>query len=268
MTLAASPNALVDVIVPVYNHPELVAACIGRMASTTSVPYRLTLIDDGSPDPQTKAYLLTQGAQAKLMWNRENMGFPATVNKAAKVATSRYLCILNSDTEPLPGWLDMLVADLEANPNHAVASPLLLFHPQSQAGPAGACQHAGIFFDVQRRPIHRYIGWPASHARVREYRDDLQAVSGACMLIRRSVWDQVGGFDQRYGRGTFEDIDFCVTVRNTLQRKIVYVPDAMLYHHVGASAVDSGGYPLQINFNLFLAKLGGLVKYDEWSVCG
>lgn len=262
------PVDLVDVIVPVYNRHDLVEACIGRMPSTTSVPYRLTLIDDASPDPATRQYLMKQGGRAKLLSNSSNLGFPQTVNKAVKATTSKYICILNSDTEPLPGWLDMLVADLEANPNHAVAAPLLLFHPQSESGPMGSCQHAGVYFDVQRVPRHRYIAWPADHPRVLEPNDDLQAVSGACMLIRRSVWETVGGFDPMYGRGTFEDVDLCIRIKYTLQRKISYVPTAMLYHHVGASAKDSGGYPLQVNYRLFVQKCGPLVRYDEWQVAG
>lgn len=269
MPKLVSPNPICDVLIPVYNHAELVEDCIGRMDSTTSVPYKLTLIDDGSPDPKVREYLSKQITRATVLRNSQNLGFPQTVNKAARATYSKYLCILNSDCTPLPGWLDIMVEDLEKNPRHGVVGPLLLFSPNSQSGPGGRVAHAGMYFDIERVPYHRYIGWPADHKRVREYRDDLQAVTGACMLIRRSLWNDIGGFAKEYGRGTFEDVDFCLTAKHIKGQQIVYCPDAMLYHHVGGSARDPGAaFPLQVNYRIFLERAGSLAEYDEWFLTG
>lgn len=256
---------LVDIVVPIYGHIDLVEECIGRLESTTSVPYRLTLIDDASPGKDVRPYLMTKVAQAKLMHNYQNLGFPQTVNKAANAGQAKYIMILNSDCSPMPGWLDVMVEDLETHLDHAIAGALLLFHPQSQAGPGGMVQHAGMYFDINRHPAHRFIGWPPDHPKVREYRDDLQAVTGACMLIRRSLWNRLGGFAKDYGRGTFEDAEAGIQARY-LGHKVVYCPDAMLYHRVGASAIDSGGFELQKNFAIFKGRVGGGVEWDEWRV--
>lgn len=259
---------MVDIIVPVYNRPELLEGCVGRLPSTTTVPYQLTLINDASPDKRVDE-ALRKHSRAKIMHNSQNMGFGATVNKAVRATTAPYVCVLNQDTEPLPGWLDVLVADLEANPDHGIVAPLLMFHPMSRSGPGGAVQHCGMYFDINKVPKHRYIGWPMDNPRVRQYRDDLQIVSGACILIKRRLWDQLGGFAREYGRGTFEDVELCLKTK-LLQYKVCYNPDAMLYHHVGGSvSTVEGGYPLQLNYRVFMSRLGGTVaQYDEWLVNG
>jgi GT2 family glycosyltransferase len=257
------PDPICDIIVPIYGQIPIVEECIGRLASTTSVNYKLTLIDDATPGLDMRKYLSTKIAQATLMHNSQNMGFGQTVNKAARSTYAKYIMILNSDTQALPGWLDVLIDDLETYPDHGVAGALLLFHPESVSGPPGRVQHAGMTFDVRRRPYHRYIGWTPDHPKVRQYRDDLQAVTGACMLVRRSLWNKIGGFAKEYGRGTFEDVELCIKAR-LFNQKVVYVPDAMLYHRVGASAELAGGFPLQMNYQLCMNRVGGAVYYDEW----
>lgn len=266
-------NQQVDIIIPLYNRPDLIEPCIGRMASTTDVPYRITLIDDASPDPQVNKVMLKFAAKANLMHNRQNLGFGQTVNKAIRSTTSPYVCILNQDTEPLPGWLDVLFEDIEKNRDHGVVAPLLLFHSNSKSGPGGLVQHAGMYFDINKQPRHRYIGWPADNARVQEYRDDLQIVSGACMILRRSVWTMLGGFAPEYKRGTFEDTELCLKIKafhnvyGPPQLKVCYNPNAILYHHVGASATTvPNGFPIAMNFNLFQSRLGLAAEYDEWLV--
>ena len=255
---------LVDIVVPIFNHPDLVEECIGRMESTTSVTYKLILVDDASTDPKMRPYLSTKRG-VRVDRNFQNQGFGATCNKGARGGYSKYIVFLNSDCTPLPGWLDLLVEAAEKDPKLGVAGSLLLFHPESPSGPGGMVQHAGMCFDVHRRPQHRFIAWPPDHPKVREYRDDLQAVTGACLLTRRSLWNDIGGFWKGYGKGTFEDVELCLQAK-VRGKNICYVPDSMLYHRVGASTDPDVGFPIQQNYITYMNRIGGVVKFDQWRV--
>lgn len=256
---------VVDIVIPSYNRADLLQECIEKIESTTSIDYRLTVIDDCSPDKRVQEYIKTLNPKVNKLRNHQNMGFPKTVNKAVRSTYNDYVCVLNQDVLPMPGWLEVLVDVLEQDKKVGVVGPLLLFNPNSPNGIGGAVQHAGLVFNVNKMPIHRFLNWPADHPKVQKYNDELQAVTGACMLIRRNVWNENKGLDESYGLGTFEDVTFCVKTK-WLAYKVAYTPDAMLYHWVGASATEhpSGGYPIQQNYYTFMEKAGNSVIYDEW----
>ena len=256
---------VVDICIPSYNRPDLLQQCIEKIESTTSIDYKLTVIDDCSPDKGVQQYISTLNSKVNKLRNHQNQGFPKTVNKAVRSTYNDYICILNSDTLPMPGWLEVLVDVLEQDKKVGIVGPLLLFHPNSPNGIGGAVQHAGIVFNVNKMPIHRFLNWPADHPKVQKYNDELQAVTGACMLIRRKVWNEIGGFAEVYGAGTFEDCEFTIKSK-WLAYKVAYTPDAMLYHWVGASAIEhpSGGYPIQQNYYKWLERCGGSVIMDDW----
>jgi GT2 family glycosyltransferase len=130
-------------------------------------------------------------------------------------------------------------------------------------------------FNLAGNPIHVNIGWGADHPKVTMQRG-VQAVTGACMMVRREAWDKVtqayrqagdpstGGFNLVYGRGTYEDLELCFAARSNGYR-VIYEPAAVGYHHVGASAIADGqGFDLQRNLSIFRARCGHLMLWGEW----
>ena len=133
----------------------------------------------------------------------------------------RHVVFLNNDTIPLAGWLAPLIAELDADPTVAVVGSKLLF-------PDETIQHAGVVFSRDLPiPYHLFAHAPGTFAAV-NHRRELQCVTGACMAVRRAVFDAVGGFDEGYRNG-YEDVDFCLQVRQRGGR-IVYQPASVLYH--------------------------------------
>jgi GT2 family glycosyltransferase len=210
-----------SIIIPVYNRVELTEQCLVKLAEVTrSATFEVILVDNASTDG-TAALLSTLGGDVQVIRNTGNLGFAAACNQGARAARGRHLVFLNNDTVPLPGWLAPLVAELDANPEIAVVGSKLLFADDT-------IQHAGVIFsrDIPM-PYHPFYRAPATVPMVNQRRE-LQCVTGACMAVRRSVFDAVGGFDEGYQNG-FEDVDFCLQVRKHGGR-VVYQPASTLYH--------------------------------------
>ena len=128
---------------------------------------------------------------------------------------------LNNDTIPLGGWLQGLVEEVKAHPDVAVVGSKLLY-------PNDTIQHAGVVFSrAFGTPYHLYSGFPVD-ALVVNRRREFQVVTAACMLVRREVFEAVGGFDEGYRNG-FEDVDLCLKIREQGGR-VVYQPKSVLYH--------------------------------------
>jgi GT2 family glycosyltransferase len=85
-------------------------------------------------------------------------------------------------------------------------------------------------------------------------------------MTRRSVWDKIGGFDPIYGKGTFEDCEYVCRVAHEFGMQAVYQPQAVAYHHVGASVLAAGeGYPMSKNRSIFLERMGKYLVWNEWA---
>ena len=266
-----------DIIIPVSGRPDLLAKCLESVQTTKGdLGINIILVDDQGPDQEAlnELYGSLDGA-SQVIRNPANLGFPRTVNTGLRTSTASLVLILNTDVELQPDALQMMIAEFD-EPAVGVVAPKLLFPPDSTNPhrPAGKLQHAGLAIDFQGRVIHPYVGWSADHPAVNNRRE-CQAVTGACLMTRRSVWQSVlrayqqagdpttGPFNEVYGRGTFEDIEYSFAARS-LDYKVIYTPKAVAYHYVGASAEGSGGYPLDRNYLIFKARCGTYLIWDEW----
>jgi GT2 family glycosyltransferase len=267
----------IDVIIPVYGQPELLKKCLASIeASTGNLKIQTILVDDCGPNQEAlgELYHSLNGA-SRVIRNEVNSGFPRTVNAGLKTATAPFVLILNSDIELEPDAISKMVAEFDDS-QVGIVGPKLLFPPDSTDPhrPAGKIQHAGLGVNFQGQIIHPNVGWNADHSVVNERRE-CQAVTGACLMVRRDVLRTVlktyqqsgdptnGPFNEVYGKGSFEDVELCFVVRS-LNYKVIYTPHAVGYHHVGASVGASGGYPLNRNELIFRARCGPLLYWDEW----
>ncbi|MDQ1517028.1 MAG: hypothetical protein QOE80_2858 [Actinomycetota bacterium] len=193
-----------SVVIPVFNRAALTRACLDALlGAPLGVETEIIVVDDGSTD-DTAAILtarLAGGAPLRVVRHARNAGFATACNDGAAAAGGEYVVFLNNDTLPRPGWLAALVAEADAHPGAAVVGAKLLF-------PDGTVQHAGVVVGEDRNPHHVYAGFPADHPAVNRART-FQVVTGACLLVRRSVFAAAGGFDTAFRNG-HEDVDLCL----------------------------------------------------------
>jgi len=210
-----------SIIIPVWNKAELTRQCLVALGpATEDVSFELIIVDNHSTDG-TPQFLSSLGGDVRIITNDENLGFAKACNQGAAAATGEYIVFLNNDTIPLTGWLSALVDEVKAHSDVAVVSSKLLYED-------GTVQHAGVVIDRNSlTPYHLYKGFAADHPAVNKRRE-LSAVTAACLLIRRSVFAEIGGFDEGFING-FEDVDLCLKVRDRKGR-IVYQPRSVLYH--------------------------------------
>ncbi len=223
-----------SIIIPVFNKVELTQQCLTNLAKVTDQPtYEVIVIDNASSDG-TNEFLSELGGDVQVIRNEENLGFAKACNQGAAIARGQYLVFLNNDTIPKPEWLIPLVDEVEAHEHVAVVGSKLLY-------PDETIQHAGVV--ISRKygtPYHFLLGAKSDLPTVNERRE-YQAVTAACMLVRKGVFSEVGGFDETYVNG-FEDVDFCLKIR-AAGKTVVYQPKSCLYHlesqTVGRKAKDA-----------------------------
>jgi len=161
------------------------------------------------------------------------------------------LVFLNNDTVPHRGWLEALVNSIEENPGVGAAGSLLLF-------PDNRVQHAGVVFDFSCTPYHIYADCDSQIECVNTSRE-INAVTGACLLVRREAFDKVGGFDESY-LNCLEDIDLCMKLRHN-KYKIIYCPGSKVTHFESRSETRRENE--QAAKNLFLERWEKEIKQDD-----
>lgn len=253
---------VVDIVMPVYGQPEFLRACLESLYDhDAGVPYTVTLVDDVSPVEMGWVYDYARSKGAWVTVHHENKGFAGACNTGARAGKAPWVLLLNTDTLVIQdGWLEAMVdegRDLQVG----VVGCLLSFFPDSDHSrrPAGKAQHAGVAFDVLGRPYHIFSGWSVNHPKVR-LRREMNCVTGACLLTRRALWRRLGGLDEDYTRGNFEDVQYCLQAR-LAGYKVVYTPKAHLHHYAGGS---ENSMTAKRNAQLFRIKMGSVVEYDEW----
>jgi GT2 family glycosyltransferase len=210
-----------SVIIPLYNKASLTKHCLDVLLrrNAEATDFEIVVVDDGSRD-LTATVLAEFLDKVCVVSHPVNYGFARSCNDGAAASRGEYVVFLNNDTEPQAGWLDALVAYAESHPHVGMVGSKLLY-------PNETIQHAGIAFGHDRSPRHIYTGFPAHHSAVNHSRR-FQAVTGASILMRRALFEQLNGFDTDY-LNSYEDIDLCMRVA---QRglEVHYCHESVLYH--------------------------------------
>jgi GT2 family glycosyltransferase len=203
----------------------------GLLDRTSYRNFEILIVDTGSTERTTRDYYasLTASPQIRIVDHPGPFNFSAANNAGAERATGRMLLFLNNDTEPLePDWLEEMVRWAE-RPEIGIVGAKLLY-------PDGTIQHAGVIVGLNglAEHIYRYVheGYTGVFGSVDWYRNYM-AVTGACMMMRRDVFDEVGRFDEAYAVA-FSDFEICLRAIEHGYR-ILYTPFARLLHHEGAT---------------------------------
>lgn len=267
-----------DIVIPVYGRPDLLRKCLDSIEATKGdIKARLILVDDKGPEPEAlKEVYRSLNGNSHVAYNRQNSGFARTVNTGVGLGNAPLVLVLNTDIELQPGALQAMIAEFD-DPQVGVVGAKLLFPADSYdpTRPAGKVQHAGLAVNWRGNIVHANIGWSADHPAVNERRV-LQAVTGAMIMLRRETWRKVvsayrqagdptsGAFNDVYGKGCYEDVEFCFAARS-VGYQVIYTPGAVAYHHVGGSIIAANeSYPLGRNEMIFRARCGHFLAWDEY----
>ena len=212
-----------SIVIPHYGDVQLLRSCVEAVEKNTAdVDYELIVVDNGTGAPDLPG---------RVIRNATNLGFAAATNQGARAARSEVLVFLNNDAAPTAGWLSKMLQALHADDSIAVVGCKVVF-------PDGAIQHAGTSI------VERHDGILRGFNELDDLpRRMVPAVTAASMVIRKEVFDAVGGFDERYWN-TYEDVDLCLKVGEA-GWKILYEPDAVVVHllHQGGTERWTGIRP-------------------------
>jgi GT2 family glycosyltransferase len=222
---SAEGRILVSVIIPAYGQVDHTLNCLASIAhNPPRSAIEILVVDDASHDPRVAE--LRRVAGIRLIENSKNLGFLRSCNSAAATARGLYLLFLNNDTILAPGAIDALVEIAERTPDAGLVGSRLLY-------PNGRLQEAGaIIWDDASIWNYGRLDHPGKC----EYRYLREAdyISGASILIPRSVWDELGGFDEVYAPAYCEDSDFAFRARRKGKR-VYFQPASTVYHFEGIS---------------------------------
>ena len=214
-----------SIVIPVHSGAELTERCLHAiLAAVESTSFEVIIVDDDA-DEATKGLLAAlQGA--RLVVNEHNLGFLHSVNRGAAEARGRHIVLLNNDTEPQPGWLDALVERAEAAPDVGAVAAKLVYEDGTLQEAGGIVWQDGTAWNYGRG----LDPWAPEYNFVRE----IDYGSAAALLIRAELWRSIGGFDDQFAPGYWEDTDICFAVREHGYR-VLYEPRAVVTHHEGKS---------------------------------
>ncbi|MEO6091861.1 MAG: glycosyltransferase family 2 protein [Novosphingobium sp.] len=222
---------LVSVIVPTRNRLDLLRTTLDGLAATDYPKIEVLVVDNGSDDPATLAYL--DGLDAprhRVLRQPGPFNFSALNNRAAAEARGRLLCLLNNDIEVIePGWLKAMVWQALREDVGAVGAQLLY--------PDGRIQHAGVVLGVGGGAAHAHRllrpdeeGYFYRHA----LPQFVTAVTAACLVVQRERFEAVDGLDEQNFAVAFNDVDLCMRL-NRRGWQSLYEPRATLVHHESVS---------------------------------
>lgn len=228
---------LVSVIIPTKDSVDLLRRCVEGLLQDTGYPnLDIIVVDNGSRDEAALKYLesLTTNATVRVLEYSGDFNYSAINNYAVSQATGTVLCLLNNDTEIIHGdWLTEMVSHAVRPSIGAVGAKLLY--------PDDCIQHAGVLIGYGGGAGHTFSGLPVEtpvqHGRL-DVIQNVSCVTAACMVLQKSVFEQMGGFDEEELQVAYNDVDLCLRIVQAGYR-IVWTPYAQLYHHESASRGES-----------------------------
>ncbi len=226
-------NRKVSIIIPNRDHYEDIRTCLESLYSITDyADYEVVIVDDSSQDERVQKIYSTYAAKYanfSVIPGVRPFNFSQACNRGAEIAKGDYFLFLNNDIEIIDQhWLTNLAGILQM-PGVGAAGAKLLY-------PDGSVQHAGIVIGLEGHASHVFMGAKSDIYTPYGYVDwmrNVSAVTGACVMIRRDVFEHVGGFDQSLALA-FGDVDLCLRIIDAGYR-IVYNPDVRLIHYEGRS---------------------------------
>lgn len=226
--LPCSPDPRVSVIVLAYSNRGGLERCLSSLDRNVGphVSWETVIVANGAT-PEVMALLASRVSGARLIVSPVNLGFAGGCNRGAHEARGEFLALLNDDAEVQPGWLEFLVETADARPDAAAIGGRALSSD-------GSLHEAGsiLWSDGSTLAVGR--GLPGDSPRY-GYVRQVDYCSASSLLVRRSIWDEVGGMDEEYHPAYCEDVDLCLAVERTGSR-VLYEPRSCIRHDESSSS--------------------------------
>ena len=242
----ANPAPTVSIVIPMRDHLALIERCISSVREKTDYPsIEFVIVDNGSTEPATLKFLreIEQKIDAQVVRDDGAFNFSRLINRGVSAAKGAVLALLNNDVEASePGWLREMVSHVLRVEVGAVGARLWY--------PDGTLQHGGVILGLGGVAGHAFPRVPRGHPGYfnRAFlQQDCSAVTGACLLVRKKVFEDAGGFDEANLAISFNDVDFCLRLRRSGFRNI-WTPYANLIHHESASRGHQATVAEQMQF--------------------
>ena len=228
------PGPLVTLIVPTRDRLGILAPCLESILRLSSYrDFEILVVDNDSEEPATLAYLdrlPRQEPQVRVLRQAGAFNYSALNNAAVAQARGTILGLINNDVEVLtPGWLEELVGHAQ-RPAIGCVGAMLLY-------PNDTIQHAGVIIGVGPVAAHGHRHFPRDaegYLGRLKVAQNLSAVTGACLFLRRALYEEVGGLNESDLKVAYNDVDLCLRTRAAGYRNL-WTPHAVLRHHESLS---------------------------------
>lgn len=225
ITFPVYAQPTVSIIIPVYNEFDYTYSCLKSILKNSGdIAYEIVIADDCSTDVTKEIEKIAENA--RLITTQENVGFLLNCNNAAQYAKGKYILFLNNDTQVQENWLEPLVDLIEQDEKIGMVGSKLVY-------PDGFLQEAGGIV-WQDASAWNYGNRKSPEDPEYNYVKEADYISGAAIMIRRRLWEEIGGFDERYVPAYCEDSDLAFEVRKH-GYKVMYQPLSVVVHYEGVS---------------------------------
>lgn len=227
---------VVSIIIILFNRVEYTYQCLETILAHADVPYEIILVNNGSID-QTED-LLRKVQNVTVLRNKENAGFLRACNQAARAARGEWILFLNNDTQVTPGMISSLVTTGDSWPDCGAVGGKLIF-------PDGRLQEAGSII-WQDGSCFGYGRDDDPYLPEYQYVKEVDFCSGACLLVKKTLFQQAGMFRSDYAPAYYEEADLCMKLRQ-MGYKVVFQPAAVAIHYeFGSSGSMDEAISLQV----------------------
>ena len=242
--MTKSPNEVVElsICISYYDAPDYLSRCLTSIRnSDTRCNYEILVVDDASPLSCAEA-VTAVFPEARVIVNSENLGYAKANNLLINTAAGHFVLVLNCDTQVLPGALDAMVAYLKKHPAAGAVGPKVLnddgtLQPQCRRGFLSPLSSFAYLVGLDRLfPHNRALGEYLLRYANPEETHEVQSLSGACMMVRREVIQQLGAFDETLVQYS-EDLDWCYRIA-AADWCVVYLPNAEVIHSGGKGGTN------------------------------
>lgn len=245
----------VGLIVPFKDQVDYIKTLIKSLEKTNNRNFKIYLVDNRSEEQETYDYLKTlkNNKQVKILNFDEPFNYSRLHNEIVKQIPNELVLFMNNDIEIMDGdWLDAMLEHIY-RPNVAAVG-CKLYRPDSIT-----IQHAGVFLRPSIFACAQNLNFKYSY--YTETQHAVSCVTAACMLIRKTAFQKIGGFDEINFPIGFSDVDLCIRLLRA-DYKIIYTPYAELRHHESSSRkIQEESYEL---YNIYRQNTGGLIQNDRF----
>ncbi len=239
------PETMVSIVMLTCGQLPYTKECVESIRKYTPEPHELVVVDNGSKDG-TVEWLKAQ-PDIRAVFNKENRGFPAGCNQGMAVSRGTHMLLLNNDVVVTKGWLKHLLQPFEEDDKVGVVGPRCNFI-------RGAQKLEGLDYKNMEQ-MHEFAG--RFHEKHKGERWETNMIVGLCMLFPRELYLKIGGLDERFGLGNFEDDDFSLRTRFAGYKPVV--ANDVFIHHYGTKTYSN----IKIDYKALLKE--NMQKFiDKW----